>query len=146
MTTAVRTRRRAVDVDENGRLTEELRAAATKLAKANIVKNAAASVERKAQKDMDVLMAKASDGKPWEFVHEFMTAEGVTRTLDATYAEGKTETMDVRKLHKMVDLETFLDCVTAAKGTVNEKAGSNIEATCTIEKKTDYKAKVSVRK
>ena len=142
--TVIRQRVRAVDLEEADPL-QEIRAAAKALYVANKAKNAAGTVERKAQAKLDELMAKYRQGRAWSTDHTFQHNDK-TVTADVEYDEGEREVLDVAALAKLVDEETLLDVVTAAKGTVEKVCGKNIAAACVTTQKTDFKAKVKERK
>lgn len=137
--TAIRTRSRRIQVDDQ--VTDAMRTAAEEFRKANAAKNEATRAENKAQKNLDQLMAKASDGKPWEFTH---VVDG--ETLDVKYAQPDKEVIDVAKLIDLVDKDKFLATVTASKKAVTDNCGNNIQAACTDTEPGTWKAKVTVRK
>lgn len=153
--TQVRTRRRAVQVgtqvQSGPTITAEMRTEVERLHVANKAKNAAGSTERKAQEELNRLMAQASGGVDWEFDHSFtrFTTDGEsvpkTITVDVTYAQGSKETIDLETLKGMVDEETFLKCIAATKGRVKDNAGSNVVATCTRSVPGEWKATVKAR-
>lgn len=143
---AIRTRTRIIDVGEEAKatkptVTEDMSKAAVALFVANQAKNKAAGAERKAQKALDGLMARANEGKAWKFAQ----SQG-DKVLDVEYAQGDREGVDATLLFGMVNKDTFLKIVTAAAGKVKDLAGSNVEAACKVTSKDDWKAKVKERK
>jgi len=139
MNTAVRSRRR-VQVDNM--VTDAMRAKARELYAANKAKNTATREETRLQKELNQLMAAASEAKPLAFTE--VVGE---KTLDVKYAEGTKETVDVNKLFKLVDEATFLKAVGATRKSVSENCGDNVEAACVSVAPSDtWKASVKARK
>lgn len=144
---AVRTRTRVVQVTdqptgpETWVATPEIKALAKDVFEANARKNAAGREESKAQKKLDVLMAKVSEGQAWGFNQKVGKD-----TVDADFVRGEKGTINVTTLFGLVDKDTFLRIVKATKGAVDDEAGNNISAACTDTVPGDWKAKVKARK
>lgn len=112
---------------------------------ANKAKNVASTEERKAQKELDVLMSQAADGESCSFDHTFEYC-GKNITVEVVYEQGVRDTIDVVKLHEKADIYDFLGAVTASKASVEKICGKNIANTCTISKVADFKTKVKEKK
>jgi hypothetical protein len=112
---------------------------------ANKKKNASSAEERKAQKELDILMAQAGEGQFCGFDHSFKYKEkDVTVTI--AYQQGVRDAIDVEKLMANTDTSTFLSIVTASKAAVEKEAGKNIANLCTISAVGEYKASVKEKK
>jgi hypothetical protein len=118
---------------------------AEKLYKANKEKSAAATKERKAQKELDILMADAWEGEKGSFEHSFQYND-VSVTIEAKYEQKARDAIDVTKLYDLTDLETFLSIVTASKAAVERACGKNIANMCVSSKLGDWKSFVRERK
>ena len=84
---------------------------------ANIAKNKFSTHERKAQKELDILMAQENEGMFHEFDHTF-DFEGRSVTIDVKYQQSVKDAINLEKLYKNVDQETFFRIVTASKAAV----------------------------
>lgn len=107
-------------------------------------KNAASSIERKQQKELDILMSQNfEDGVTFE--HSFNYNDGKV-TVEINYEQKKQDKIDVRKLYENTDLETFLATVTASRSKVEETCGKNIANLCVVSRLSDWKTYVKEKK
>jgi len=118
---------------------------AEKYFEANKAKNKASGDERKAQKELDILMAQALDGKYGKIEHYFAYG-GKQINVEVSYEQDIRDVTDIKKLYGKVDLETFINIVTASNAAVVREAGKNIAAQCTGSKVGDFKTKVKEKK
>lgn len=135
----VRVRQRRIQVDE--KITDDMRDAVVTVYAANQTKNKAAREEKKAQSKLDHLMSIASDAKEWKFTHVVGN-----KILDVRYFQGEKEVVDIHKLFKLVEEETFLAAVTVSKKSVVDNCGNNVEAACITTEFGNWKASVKARK
>jgi len=116
---------------------------------ANKAKNKASGEERKAQKELDVLMGQALNGEYGKIEHTFKfvpgKSEGAT-TVEIEYKQDIKDVIDIKKLYGKVDMETFLNIVTASNTAVVREAGKNIAALCTGSKIGEFKVKIKEKK
>ena len=112
---------------------------------ANKEKNAFAGEERKAQKELDILMAQALDGEHGSIEHTFLW-NSKPLTIEILYQQDIKDITDIKKLYGKVDMETFLSIVTASNAAVVREAGKNIAAQCTTSKIGEFKTKVKEKK
>jgi len=112
---------------------------------ANKAKNKASTDERKAQKELDILMAQSNEGMFHEFDHTF-DFEGRSVTIDVKYQQSVKDTINLEKLYKNVDQETFFRIVTASKAAVEKNAGKNIANLCISSEVKEFKAQIKERK
>ena len=122
-----RTRTRALDVDSNTinvdpRVNDLIRTMVEAVRAANVLKNEATRDEKAAQEKLDQLMAKAGDGAPWDFTHQF---DG--ETLEVEYSLGTKEVVNKVTLSEKVDAATFMDCASVTKAAVVKHCGKNIQ-------------------
>jgi len=134
-----------VMVDKESNWKDALKWEAEKFYTANKLKNAASTNERKAQKELDVLMAEAGDGDSISFEHTF-DYSGKRITVEVSYEQGVRDAVDVTKLHSKVDIYDFLGLVTASKAAVEKMFGKNIANLCTVSKLSEFKTKVKEKK
>ena len=119
---------------------------AKKYFRANYEKNKASGEERKAQKELDILMSQALDGEYGKIEHTFPFNENRKVTLEITHQQDIKDVIDIKKLYSKVDMETFINIVTASNAAVVREAGKNIAAQCTGSKVGEFKAKVKEKK
>ncbi len=119
---------------------------AKKYFRANYEKNKASGEERKAQKELDILMSQALDGEYGKIEHTFPFHENRKVTLEITYQQDIRDVTDIKKLYGKVDMETFLSIVTASNAAVVREAGKNIAAQCMGSSISDFKTKVKEKK
>ena len=114
----------------------------------NTLKNVHSGGERRAQKELDILMAQALDGGYGKLEHTFPydTGRGRDVTVEIEYQQDIRDVIDIKKLYGKVDMETFLNIVTASNSAVVREAGKNIAAQCTGSKVGDFKTKVKEKK
>ena len=112
---------------------------------ANKAKNKASGEERKAQKELDILMAQALDGEHGSIEHTFRYNERAV-DLEILYQQDIKDVTDVKALYGKVDTETFMSIVTASNAAVVREAGKNIAAQCTTSKIGEFKVKVKEKK
>lgn len=118
---------------------------AEKLFSAVKEKNAAASKERKHQKELDCLMADVYEGKRGALEHSFDYNDNKV-TVEIKYDQGVRDIIDINKLYDLVDLETFLQIVTASKSAVEKHCGKNISNLVVGSKLSDWKTSVKEKK
>lgn len=112
---------------------------------ANQQKNEATKRENAAQKELDSLMAKASDGKAFTFEHTFKM-DGRKVTVDVTYAPGETVVINASELKRHVSASDLLDMASFTQGKVKAIAGQNILNLCKETVKGEFKTTVKARK
>ena len=130
---------------------------------ANKAKNKASREERKAQEELDILLAQDLDGEYGKIEHTFSLEQlppktliskpldgmGVTHrkvTVEIIYQQDIKDVIDIKKLYGKVDMDTFINIVTASNAAVVREAGKNIAAQCTGSKVGEYKVKVKEKK
>ena len=116
---------------------------------ANKAKNKASGEERKAQKELDILMAQALDGEYGKIEHTFSSKDAINDlkiTVEIEYKQDIRDVTDIKKLYGKVDMGTFLNIVTATNTAVVREAGKNIAAQCMGSKVGEFKAKVKEKK
>ena len=119
---------------------------AKKYFRANYEKNKFSGEERKAQKELNILMAQALDGEYGKIEHTFSHHENRSVTLEITYQQDIRDVTDIKKLYSKVDMETFMSIVTASNTAVVREAGKNIAAQCTGSKVGEFQVKVKEKK
>ena len=119
---------------------------AEKYYRQNQLKNIHSGGERKAQKELDILMAQALDGEYGKIEHTFAFSSRSDVTLEITYQQDIRDVTDIKKLYGKVDMETFMSIVTASNAAVVREAGKNIAAQCMGSKVGDFKVKVKEKK
>ena len=112
----------------------------------NKLKNVHSGEERKAQKELDILMAQALDGEYGKFEHTFAFDSTRKVTVEISYEQDIRDVIDIKKLYGKVDMETFLSIVTASNSAVVREAGKNIAAQCMGSSISDFKTKVKEKK
>ena len=113
---------------------------------ANKAKNKASGEERKAQKELDILMAQALDGEYGKIEHTFAFDTNRKVTVEIEYQQDIRDVTDIKKLYGKVDMETFMSIVTASNAAVVREAGKNIAAQCMGSKVGDFKVKVKEKR
>ncbi len=119
---------------------------AKKYFRANYEKNKASGEERKAQKELDILMSQALEGEYGKIEHTFPFNENRKVTLEITHQQDIKDVIDIKKLYSKVDMNTFINIVTASNAAVVREAGKNIAAQCTGSKVGEFKVKVKEKK
>lgn len=112
---------------------------------ANKEKNEASKRESAAQKELDSLMAKASDGKAFTFEHTFKV-NGQKVTVDVTYSAGEVTTLDVEELKRLVSDEDLLAMASFTQTAVKNVAGQNVLNICKTTVPGEFKTTVKARK
>ncbi len=112
----------------------------------NRLKNVHSGEERKAQKELDILMAQALDGEYGKIEHTFAFDSSRNVTLEIEYKQDIRDVTDIKKLYGKVDMETFMNIVTASNAAVVREAGKNIAAQCMGSSISDFKTKVKEKK
>lgn len=112
---------------------------------ANKEKNAASTVERKHQKELDYLMSNMYDGAAGSFEHTFKYNDK-TVSVDVTYGAEIRDSIDATRLYEEVGLETFLKCCSVSKAKVEQICGKNVANMVTSSTETTWKTRVKERK
>lgn len=129
---------RAVEVE--GGLSPAKRASNTlsRIVEHNAAKNKSGRDEASGKKDLHKIMAKAN--------LERITIEVDGTRHIATIEDGEKTIIDVRALFEKVDLDTFLNIVTASATAIIAEVGSNVAASVSSTEKTDPGLKISKEK
>ena len=130
-------------------VTKEIKDAVETMYDGNKAKNAGATIERKSKKNLEHLMAQASEGEAWSFHHAFvprMAKDGAPQTVEVGYGQSLKESADVHELAKHVDMDTLLQIVTASRAEIERVAGKNIANLCMKTVRGDFSAKIKALK
>lgn len=111
----------AVTVEDQN--TREMRRLAIELATANRERAEADKRVRDATKALSALMAETGKSALDPITVEI---DGQTRIIETTYELGEKAVIDVHKLRRLVDDNTFMSCVKATQGDVKSYAGDKI--------------------
>jgi len=120
-TRAPRSRKRNLDVTEQSEqsVTEELVAA---VFLANKEMNALKNKHDKLRKE---LYAKMKD-LGFDKLGTVVTSDGVSLPIEAVISAPEGQSVDARKLSKIIPMDKFLDVVTVSQKSVSDKLGSSI--------------------
>jgi hypothetical protein len=131
-------RRRSISAAAAPKVTEDMKALALTFHKQNVIANAAKNAAKKAREQLLAVMNDAGVIK-FDFT-------GGGCTLDVKIEAKEAEAIDVTKLRALVNDATFMQCVSAAKGRVEEVAGSAIVAQTAVSVKGEPNVTVKPKK